>query len=112
MPHKEKVLLSRAGSTFYGTFSDAAIVQTRFPQPLAHAPIVVRGGILNEKTTLNPSSGEAEREKFEAIFQTFKPLIYGDIREIAHSFCKNFAKNSDIVVYVGNSVTCKLFLLL
>ena len=73
MPHKEKVLVSRTSCTFYGTFSDAAIVQTRFPQPLARAPIVVRGGILNEKTSLKPSSGEAERErereKFEAIFQ-------------------------------------------
>ena len=62
-----------------------------------------------------PLAKQREREREREIrsnFSKFKPLIYGDIREITHSFCKNFAKNNDFLVYVGNSVTRKLFLLL
>ena len=62
VPNKEEVLVSQISCTFCGTCSDAAIVQTGFPQTVADAPAVVRRDTLNEKTSLNHSSGEAQRQ--------------------------------------------------
>ena len=97
------MFISQTSRTFCGTFNDAGIVQTGFPQTGADAPAVARRDTLNEKSFLTTPLAKP-RGKTEAIFQNFEPLIYGDIRKITKPFCKKFAKYSDTLVYTENSI--------
>ena len=56
------MLVSQTSCTFCGIFSDVSTVQTGFPQTVADAPAVGRRDTLNEKKSLNRSSGEAQNE--------------------------------------------------